>query len=111
MKINIPVTSDHIAIVSVLITVLTFILIFTYGKVNKIDISLQDLISRSLAGSTLPTAVVILLCAIDLNLLKKLGGILQVYIALAGLSLLYVALMTIFSSFNEKHSVVGQTCY
>lgn len=104
MNINIPVTSEQIGISSVVLTVFTFITVFAYCKYNNISISLQDLIVRSLAASALPTSMVILFCAIDTSLLNKLGGLLQVYIALAGLSLSYVSLVALFTPFNSTSS-------
>lgn len=56
---------------------------------------------RSLSASALPTALVILACAVDTSLLSKLGGLLQVYIALAGLSLAYISLIALFSPFSK----------
>lgn len=95
------ITSEQIGIASVLITIIAFVVIFVYCKSKNISITLQDLMIRSLSASALPTALVILACAVDTSLLSKLGGLLQVYIALAGLSLAYISLIALFSPFSK----------
>lgn len=100
------ITSEQIGIASVLVTIIAFVIALVYFKSKNINITLQDLMVRSLSASSLPTALVILACAIDTSLLSKLGGLLQVYIALAGLSLAYISLVALFSplSKNNAHS-------
>lgn len=102
MQINLPITSDGISVIAVVLTVVTFVLIPVICKARDKTIALHDLIVRALAASSLPTAIVIVLCAIDLSLLTKLGGLLQVYIALAGLSLAYVSSVALFSPLTSK---------
>jgi len=109
MTINFPVTSEQIGITSVALTVVTFVLVSAYCKYKNISISLHELIVRSLAASALPTSLVILCCAIDTSLLTKLGGLLQVYIALAGLSLSYVSLVALFSPLSSQAAPMQET--
>jgi len=99
---NFSITSEHIGIASVLITIITFVFVLIYCKSKSIKITLHDLMIRSLSASALPTSLVILACAIDTSLLSKLGGLLQVYIALAGLSLAYISLVALFSPFSKN---------
>lgn len=104
MQLDLPITSEHIGIASVVLTIIAFVVTVAYCKVTSTSISLQELMVRSLAASALPTAVVILACAVDTSLLTRLGGILQVYIALAGLSLAYVSLVALFSPIKVDES-------
>jgi hypothetical protein len=94
---NTLITSENIAIASVSLTILTFIGLLLYGFMADIKISLNELIIRSLSASALPNAIVIIICAFDTTLLGKLAGLFQVYIALAGLSLIYVSINGIFT--------------
>ena len=96
-------TAEVISLLSVLITVLTFFSTLIYCRVKSIEIGLDELIKRALSASAIPTAVTILLCSIDLSLLQKLAGFLQIYIALAGLSLAYVSVMPLFSPIKRRH--------
>ncbi len=96
------ITSEHISLASVLFTVITFAVAFAYCKLNSIKVNLQELMVRSLSASAIPTAFVILVCSVELSLIQKLGGLLQVYIALAGLSLAYVSFSALFSPFNNS---------
>lgn len=52
--------------------------------------SLEDLIGRVFAASALPTAIVLLACAVDPKIIQSLQG-LNVYIAAAGLVLFFVS--------------------
>ncbi len=102
------IESEHVGLASVILAIIAFIAVYAYCKKNKIEITLQELIVRSLSASALPTAVIILICSIDLSLIMKLGGLLQVYIALAGLSLVYVSLSGLFGPFETKRRVTSQ---
>lgn len=94
-------TAEVIGLLSVLITVLTFFSVVIYCQVKSIKIDLDELIKRALSASAIPTAMVILLCSVDLSLLQKLAGFLQIYIALAGLSLAYISIKSLFSSIKQ----------
>ena len=96
------IESEHVSLASVLLAIIAFLAVYAYCKKNKIDITLQQLIVRSLSASAIPTAIIILICSIDMSLINKLGGLLQVYIALAGLSLVYVSLSGLFGPFSTK---------
>lgn len=96
------IQSEHVGLASVLLAIIAFVAVYIYCKKNNIEVTLQELIVRSLSASAIPTAVIILICSIDLSLITKLGGLLQVYIALAGLSLVYVSLSGLFGPFSTK---------
>jgi hypothetical protein len=67
------------------------------GKTNHLD----DLLMRMLSASAIPTGLLLLLCAFDTTLLQKIEG-LNIYIALAGLALIYVSLKAVFT--NNKRN-------
>lgn len=94
--------AEIISMLSATATVVTFFTVLIYSRVNSIKVDLHELIKRALSASALPTAIVILICTIDLSLLEKLAGVLRVYIALAGLCLAYVSAITLFSPMTSK---------
>ncbi|NOZ11512.1 MAG: hypothetical protein GXP09_10790 [Gammaproteobacteria bacterium] len=102
MNLDLPITSEMIGLIAVFVTVFTFAGLPIYCKLSKRSITFQELMVRALSASSLPTAIVIILCAIDVSLLAKLGGLFQVYIALAGLSLVYVSSVALFAPLDTK---------
>tara|TARA_R110000744_G_scaffold131635_2_gene239751 strand:- start:279 stop:602 length:324 start_codon:yes stop_codon:yes gene_type:complete len=92
---------DVVSIASVGFVIATFLTMLCLCKFKKIPVTLQDLIASSLAASALPTALVIMFCAVDTSLLYKLGGLLQIYIAISGLVLAYVSVSAVIAPLKK----------
>ena len=69
-----------------------FYLVTQQYRFNK-QVNLEELVVRSFSTSAIPTAVVLLVCAFKPALLSQLSGF-NIYIAVAGLVLLYRSVKT-----------------
>ena len=87
---------DYLNIASVASAILTFFIVLIVKRVEGQSIHLDDLITRALSASAIPTGLLLIACAFYPSLLARLTG-LNIYIAVAGLTLLFVACKRIFS--------------
>lgn len=99
MESSALITSEQLGIASALFSIIAFFGAIAVCKYKGLKMSLTDLIARALAASMIPAVIVILICAVDTSLLVGLGSVLQVYIAIAGLSLGFVSIEAIFKPF------------
>jgi hypothetical protein len=81
---------------SVLCAVLVFVTVFVRGRMNGMAHPLDKLLSKLLAGSAIPTSIFLVVCAFDTTLITKLSD-LSLYLAAAGVALLYVSVKEILS--------------
>lgn len=87
---------DFVHIASAALAIITFLAALIVKKLGEQSAHLDDLIIRALSASMIPTGVLLIACAFDPSLLSSLTG-LNIYIAVAGLTLLFVACKGIFS--------------
>lgn len=78
---------------SVVFTVIGFLISLVQVKMNRGEVKLENLMTGAFAASTIPTGLILIICAFDQSLIQKLEG-LNIYIAAAGLALLYLAYKT-----------------
>jgi len=79
---------------SVAFAVVAFIAAVIRGRSKGSPHSLDKLIAKLLAGSAIPTGLFLIVCAFDTSLISKLTD-LSLYLAAAGLALLYVSIKEI----------------
>jgi len=81
--------------ISICVALLCLVHALIVGHRNGKQMPLERLLSRALAGSAIPPAVFLLICAFDKDQIKKLNE-LGIYLLAAGVALLYVSLSEIF---------------
>ena len=86
---------DYVYIASAALAILTFFVALIVKKLDGQSAHLDDLIRRALSASAIPTGIILIACAFDPSLLGSLTG-LNIYIAIAGMTLLFVAGKGIF---------------
>lgn len=80
---------------------------FLCSKKKRIDLSslLTRLFIGSFSASTIPTGISLILCAFyDINLIRYMSGV-EIYIALAGISLIG---LTALATYEEKRRIEGK---
>lgn len=90
------ITKEVVSGSSVILAILAFTITLLINRLKSWKNSLQKLLIISLAASSIPTGIILILCAFDLTLINRLEG-LNVHIAAAGLALLYIVFTNIFS--------------
>lgn len=75
---------------SVALFIFGFVLTFIARKTKKQSINLEILLPKAIAASSIPTGLLLLVCAFNPGLLQNLAG-LNIYIAASGLALLYLS--------------------
>jgi hypothetical protein len=85
---------DYLKQLSVACAILVFIATLLRSRLRGNPHSLDKLISKLLAGSAIPTGVFLIICAFKTDLMAKLTD-LSLYLAAAGLALLYVSVKEI----------------
>ena len=75
---------------SVALFIIGFVLTFAVRKTKKQPVNLEILLLKAIATSSIPAALLLLLCAFNPGLLQNLTG-LNIYIAAGGLALLYLS--------------------
>ncbi len=102
--------AKHLDAITVVSGTAVFLSIWLRNALSRQRSQLDDLISRSLAGSAIPTGLILLLCAFKPDLLLSLEG-LNMYIAAAGLVLIFVSCRAIFEGplrpLNDKSKTDG----
>lgn len=96
------ITKELVSFSTVGLAIIVFIVSLIVSKLKNQKITLYDLLVRSLAASTLPTGIVLILCAFELELIDRLEG-LNVHIAAAGLALIYIAFNTMIGGKNSAN--------
>jgi len=95
-------------ILTTLFAIMCFVTIAAYKFYKGEKVPLSDLISLSLTASTMPTGGLLVLCAFDTSLIKEFEG-LGVFLAIAGLTLLYSIVSRIKSGLqSEKELIVKE---
>jgi ABC-type iron transport system FetAB permease component len=85
-----------------------------HRRVSVRDLPLDSLLLRVFAGSSIPTGVLLLICAFDNRVLVRANEI-GVYIATAGLTLIYLSVRELFDrppalsapAAHERHPAVA----
>ena len=76
--------------------IFTFFLTAAVKRVRNQPIHLKDLLVKAFAASTIPTGILLLVCAFKPSLLQNLTGFNYFYIAVGGLVMLYLACELLF---------------
>lgn len=77
--------------------IISFLILLTLNFKNKKENNLQDLFIVGIAGSSIPTGLLLVYSAFDFTVISKLGDA-GVYMAFSGLALLYI----FYKTFTEK---------
>ncbi len=85
---------ENLPQISVIFGLLFFIIILIRLLVKREEVKLEKLLTGAFSGSTIPTGLALLLCAFDPSLIQHLEG-LHIYIAVAGLALIFVAIKSL----------------
>lgn len=81
---------QHIPQVSVSLGIITFLTVLGFNYFAGTKSRLEYLLVRVLAASCVPTAIALICCAFDPQLILEMTGV-NIHIACAGLALLYMA--------------------
>ena len=90
-------------------TAFIYLLVNAFLCSKKKNIDLSSLLTRlfigSFSASTIPTGLSLILCAFyNINLIQHMSGV-EIYIALAGLSLIAI---TVLATYEEKRRIEGK---
>lgn len=88
-----PFSFEHTTVGAGLFGVLVVLL---RGWKNRAVLKLEDVIAKLLAGSAIPTGFYLMACAFNTSLIAKLSD-LGLYLAAAGLALLYVSIKELWT--------------
>ena len=95
MTLHNLITSQNVNTSSVLLAVITFFVVLIKNHRRKRPNVLHRILGQVFAASAIPTGLVLVACAFDIKLIAQLTG-LNVHIAAAGLSLLYLAFIKLW---------------
>lgn len=98
-----PTVTDMVTYASVCLAVAGFVTSMILERKQKTTDSLRSHFAKAAAAGSIPTALVLVYCAFKPSIIATLTG-LNVPIAAAGLSLLYVSIISIFNDREAMES-------
>lgn len=95
MSASLSLCVENLDKISVAFAIFVFLVVFAKRKYFKQPSGLESLLAITFAASAIPTGLALLIAAFDISVLNKMSGY-GVYIAGAGLALVYITGKHIF---------------